>query len=366
MQAQAYTANIALYTNTTNQPEVPLADPVQPERAHYFDVGIDHRLLPGLDVGIDGYYKVATDMIDDGQFGQAVVLTQFNWARGYSEGVEFKAKYQNGNFKSYANFSYGIAKAIGPVSNQYVLDADEYAYLVNHYHYTDDMQRMTGSAGASYRWDNTLFSANMIYGSGLRSGFANIDHTPAYAVVNLGVSREFQLTPSDKPITARFDIVNALDQVYELRNGTGIGVFAPQYGARRGFYFGLSQKVLTCRKPCRRPHVRSARKGPRAERISRHHPAVDQTNLADIFGKAIVIIRERLGEFLKIGKRIFHLVVLILNEILGTRIRRLMHRFDRRRLPQNPIGLDRVQRRTGDPCRMRDIMAEPVHVIWNP
>ena len=242
MQAQAYTANIALYTNTTNQPEVPLADPVRPERAHYFDVGIDHRLLPGLDVGIDSYYKVATDMIDDGQFGQAVVLTQFNWARGYNEGVEFKAKYQNGNFKSYANFSYGISKAIGPVSNQYVLDADEYAYLINHYHYTDDMQRMTGSAGASYRWDNTLFSANMIYGSGQRSGFANIDHTPPYAVVNLGVSREFQLTPSDKPITARFDIVNALDQVYELRNGTGIGVFAPQYGARRGFYFGLSQK----------------------------------------------------------------------------------------------------------------------------
>ena len=242
MQAQAYTANIALYINTTNQPEVPLANPVLPERAHYFDVGIDHRLFPGLDVGIDSYYKVATDMIDDGQFGQAVVLTQFNWARGYNEGVEFKAKYQNGNFKSYANFSYGIAKAIGPVSNQYLLDADEYAYLVNHYHYTDDMQRMTGSAGASYRWDNTLFSANMIYGSGQRSGFANIDHTPPYAVVNLGVSREFQLTPSDKPITARFDIVNALDQVYELRNGTGIGVFAPQYGARRGFYFGLSQK----------------------------------------------------------------------------------------------------------------------------
>ena len=50
----------------------------------------------------------------------------------------------NGNFKAYANFSYGITKAIGPVSNQYLLDADEYAYLLNNYHYTDDMQHMTG------------------------------------------------------------------------------------------------------------------------------------------------------------------------------------------------------------------------------
>ena len=62
-------------------------------------------------------------------------------------------------------------------------------------------------------------------------------------MVNLGVSREFQLAPGDKPITARFDIVNVFDQVYELRNGSGIGVFAPQYGARRGYYFGLSQKL---------------------------------------------------------------------------------------------------------------------------
>ena len=51
-------------------------------------------------------------MIDDGQFGQAVVLTQFNWARGYSEGGEFKLKYNNGNFNAYANFAYNITRAI--------------------------------------------------------------------------------------------------------------------------------------------------------------------------------------------------------------------------------------------------------------
>ena len=103
-QAQAVTSNIALFTNTTNQPEVPLNDPVKPERSNYYDIGIDQTILPGLVVGADAYYKDARDMIDDGQFGQAVVLTQFNYARGYSEGAEFKLKYQNGNFKTYANF----------------------------------------------------------------------------------------------------------------------------------------------------------------------------------------------------------------------------------------------------------------------
>ncbi len=243
MQAQATQSNLSLFTNTTNQPAVPLNDPVQPERSHYFDVGVDQTVLPGLDMGFDAYYKIATDMLDDGQFGQAVVLTQFNWARGYSEGAEFKVKYQNGNFKAYANFAYNITRAIDAVSNQYLLDPATYAYLQNNYHYTDDMQRMTGSAGASYRWDKTLFTINMIYGSGLRSGFANMDHTTPYATANFGISREFQAAPDAKPVTVRFDIVNVLDQIYELRDGSGIGVFAPQYGPRRGFYVGLSQKL---------------------------------------------------------------------------------------------------------------------------
>ena len=105
------------------------------------------------------------------------------------------------------------------------------------------MQLMTGSAGASYRWNGNLFTTDMIYGSGLRSGFANLDHNPPYVVVNAGVSREFQWAPEAKPVTLRFDVVNLFDKIYELRNGTGIGVFAPQFGARRGFYAGISQKL---------------------------------------------------------------------------------------------------------------------------
>jgi hypothetical protein len=28
-----------------------------------------------------------------------------------------------------------------------------------------------------------------------------------------------------------------------IRDGSGIGVFAPQFGPRRGFFFGISQKL---------------------------------------------------------------------------------------------------------------------------
>ena len=102
---------------------------------------------------------------------------------------------------------------------------------------------LTGSAGASYLWNGTRFSASMIYGSGLRSGFANTDHVPSYTQVNMGVSHEFMFPGWTKPTTLRFDVVNVFDKIYEIRDGSGIGVFAPQFGPRRGFYFGISQKI---------------------------------------------------------------------------------------------------------------------------
>jgi outer membrane receptor protein involved in Fe transport len=243
MQAQATQSNLALFNNTTNQPDVPLNNPVLPERSHYFDVGVEQKLLPGLTFGLDAYYKIATDLIDDGQFGQAVVLTQFNWARGYSEGAEAKVKYQNGDFSAYANFAFNITRATDPVSNQYLLDPDEYAFLLTHYHYTDDMQMLTGSAGASYRWNQTLFSINMKYGSGLPTGFANSAFNEPYVTANLGIAHEFQALPGAKPLTVRFDVVNLFDKIYAIRDGSGIGVFAPQFGQRRGFYAGISQKL---------------------------------------------------------------------------------------------------------------------------
>src|ERR1700730_5199480 len=76
-QVVAAPVNPALVQNTTQQPAVSQQDPVLPERAHVFDVGVVQKILPipGLEVGVDGYYKIARDLLDDGQFGAAYVLS---------------------------------------------------------------------------------------------------------------------------------------------------------------------------------------------------------------------------------------------------------------------------------------------------
>jgi len=245
-QVLAAPTNLALVQGTSQQPLVSQNDPVLPERSNAFDVGVVQKILgvPGLEVGADAYYKAARDMIDDGQFGAAYVLTAFNFDRGKNVGIELKSSYTNGNFRAYGNFAWARQLATGIVSNQFLFDPDTLAYITSHDTYTDHTQLYTASAGFSYLWNGTRFSASMIFGSGLRAGFANIDHVPSYIQVNTGISRDFFLQDDlRKPTTVRFDIVNLFDRIYEIRDGTGIGVFAPQFGPRRGFYVGVSQKI---------------------------------------------------------------------------------------------------------------------------
>jgi outer membrane receptor protein involved in Fe transport len=223
-----------------NRPVV--ISPSLPERSHYFDAGVTQIVLPGLEVGLDAYYKIATDLIDDGQFGQAYVLTAFNYAKADNEGLEAKIKYSKDGVLFYGNLAYGRQVATQFVSNQYLISVDDYNYALTNFIHTDHDQMLTASAGFSYPiWDHTKASMDMIYGSGLRDGDHNSGTLPPYSQLNLGLSHEFIL-PDWKPFTVRFDAVNLFDEVYELRNGSGIGVFAPQWGPRRGFFVGFSQK----------------------------------------------------------------------------------------------------------------------------
>src|SRR5450755_2591332 len=83
-QVIAAPTNLALVQGTTQQPEAQLNSPLLPERSHVFDVGVVQKIypVPGLEVGVDGYYKTARDLLDDGQFGAAYVLNGFNYDRG--------------------------------------------------------------------------------------------------------------------------------------------------------------------------------------------------------------------------------------------------------------------------------------------
>jgi outer membrane receptor for ferrienterochelin and colicins len=233
----------AVPPGTVTQDTPPIA-----ERANYYDFGILQKLLDNtLTLGVDSYYEQAQHLIDEGQFGAPIILTPFNYRYGLIGGVEFSANYSVKNFSTYANLSFQAAHGKDVESSQFNFDQDDLDYIQKNYIHLDHEGRVAASAGASYLWLETRFSADMIFGTGLRddlifpdgSSIPNGDHTPSYATVNLGVSHAFRIAGFG-PLTVRFDVINVADKVYQIRSGTGVGVFAPQYGARRGFFGGAA------------------------------------------------------------------------------------------------------------------------------
>ncbi len=86
-------ATVTAFNGTSNASGTTQDDHVKAERAHYFDAGITQKLIPGLQAGVDGYYKYARNQLDDGLFGQSLILSAFNYAQGKVYGVEFTSSY---------------------------------------------------------------------------------------------------------------------------------------------------------------------------------------------------------------------------------------------------------------------------------
>ena len=239
---------LSKFIGTTSAPEVTSGDVVTAEKSNYYDLGLEQKLSNALTVGVDSYYKQATNLIDEGQFGAPIILTPFNYRYGQVYGVEFTGNYTVRHFQAYGNLAFQRALGKDLVSGQFNFGADDLAYIADHYIHLDHEQQMTASGGVAYLWRGTRFSGDVLVGSGLRrdlalpdgSSIPNGAHLPYYRQVNLGLSHDFD-RDGIAGLTARFDVINAFDQKYEIRDGTGIGVGASQFGARRGYFAGVTK-----------------------------------------------------------------------------------------------------------------------------
>ena len=236
--------SVASFNNTTAASPVTTDTTPFSERANYFDVGVSQKLTRAITLGVDSYYKSSKDLIDEGQFGAPIILTPFNYAVGRQYGVEFNAGYNRGRLTAYASFAYAKNQGQDIVSSQFNFSAADLAYITDHYIYLDHDQTYTASAGTSYLWHGTRIGGDLIFGSGLRAtgpdGIPNGEHLPSYVQVNLALSHRFETAPLG-PIEVRLDMINAFDHIYEIRDGTGIGVGAPQFGPRRGVFAGVTK-----------------------------------------------------------------------------------------------------------------------------
>ena len=232
-------AAINAFAGTTNAPENFQNDSVKSERSDYFDVGVNYSPFAGMAIGVDGYYKIATNQVDDGEFGEANIGQPYNYAHAYMYGIDVTASYVHGGFSAFANFSAADGWATGISSSQFEFENDELEYINNNYVRFDQTQLFIGSAGVAYTWNNLTVHTDCIYQDGIRSDPVNQGKLPAYFVWNVGADYIFKhVGPGD--VHLRFDVLNLLDSSYVLNDGTGIGEGAVKYGSRIGVFGGIS------------------------------------------------------------------------------------------------------------------------------
>jgi len=236
------TTSVAAFAGTTNALPSDANTAVRAERSNYYDAGAAWQVTSKLTLGIDGYYRAVQHLQDEGQFGNALIYSAFNYEHGRIYGVDLSATYKEKDWSAYANLGTTHARAKQVETGQFNFEQDELDFIAGNWVHLDHEQKLSASAGVNVRLpEGYAVGASALFGTGLRNGFANTTHLPSYTSVNADVSKRFDLGGGG-PVEARLSVVNLFDRVYQLRDGSGIGVGAPQYGQRRTVYVSLTKE----------------------------------------------------------------------------------------------------------------------------
>ena len=238
-------SSIGLYANTTNAPEIPFSDVVKAERTNYFDVGLVQKITANWSMTIDAYYKDITNLLDEGQFGQALILTPFNYAKGYAEGVEIATTLSQAAVERLSQSRHRRGEGQEHHFRAIAVRRRRACLHCRSLHLPRSRPALFVLRRPAYRFGASRLSADVLAGSGLRNtpdgAPPNSGKLPGYATVGIALIHEWKDFAFGN-LEGRVGVTNLFDKSYLLRDGSGVGVGAPQYGGRRTWYAGLAQR----------------------------------------------------------------------------------------------------------------------------
>ena len=209
------------------------------EDDYEWDAGVVHQLTKNITLSEDAFYEYTKHYLDTGQFGSVPIFAPFNYKNGYIWGTETAITYSGENLSAHASTTIGRNMQKGVATGQFNFDPDELGYINRHYIVLDHQPLYGASAGIAYRWKPWEFSLSVIYSSGLRGGFADLEKLPHVVQVDLAAQRAFQV-PSLGEVTDRITLLNIFDRTNLIRPAEGIGIFQAAYGPRITVYDTLT------------------------------------------------------------------------------------------------------------------------------
>lgn len=218
---------------TTAAAEDPTNVKTKPERSHYFEIGSTHAIGKRTVIQLTGYHKYSTNQADAHQFNTTPMLNYFAFERGWQQGIDFSLKTKlTRTLTARGNVAWGRCKGFGLQSGHFLLHTHELEDIQSSGGvFCDHSQTITSSAVVTYRpFTNTTITAQMLFGSGLRSAEegqrTNSGTEDSNTTYNLSLNQVFPFAEKQKLLLA-VDVVNLFDQHEFVNTGeqsVGLGV----------------------------------------------------------------------------------------------------------------------------------------------
>ncbi|HTC21507.1 MAG TPA: TonB-dependent receptor, partial [bacterium] len=190
---------------------------------------------------VNGYYKYATNMLDETQLLNTAIAQPYNFATGYAYGVEFSMRGTLAtDWSDFANYSYEIAKGQGISGGLFAFPAGT-NFEPGVYQFLDHCQIHTANGGLTYNPGDIWITAEGLFGGGLSTGPDNSLRLPSHFTADLTLGYAFKKDSGLSGMKASLDVENIFDNPYTIFIDNGYN--GNHYEAGREFIFHLSKTI---------------------------------------------------------------------------------------------------------------------------
>ena len=209
------------------------------EKDDYFEIGIAQQVGEEL-FSLNGYFKDATDMLDESQLLNTAIDQPYNFDHGYAYGIEVSINGKIDNqWSDFANYSYEIAQGEGLAGGLFAFPGASVGPDV--YQFLDHCQIHTANGGLIFNPGDLWITAEGLFGGGLSTGPGNSLRLPSHFTMDATVGYSFKKDSGFDGLKLSVDALNIFDNTYPIFINNGFN--GNHYEAGRQFIFRLTEKL---------------------------------------------------------------------------------------------------------------------------
>ncbi len=213
---------------------------IKAEKDDYFEAGWAQQMGAQL-FTLNGYLKLATNMLDESQLLNTGIDQPFNYAQGFAQGIEVSLRGKlDKDWSDFANYTYCLAEGEGISGGDFAFTQAELPPQ-GVWEPLDHDEIHTVNFGLTYDPGDLWITTTGYFGGGLSSGPALSERLPAHYTEDLTIGYAFKKGTGLNGLKASLDVININNYSYVIFINDGYN--GNHYENGREFVFRLAEEI---------------------------------------------------------------------------------------------------------------------------